>query len=105
MYAITLAMRMCTQNVATPTIMLHVNFHEENFRDQNSNHEIHENSVPRKFGAIRYVIWNREVSLVWRSNKYVSMAKHLGTSMAVRITEVSLIQRPVIERFHCGRHV
>ena len=52
-----------------------------------------------------YIIWNREVSLVWRSNKYVSMAKYMGTSMAIRITEVSLIQRPVIERFHCGRHI
>ena len=28
----------CTQNVATPTI-----FREENFRNQKSNHEIHEN--------------------------------------------------------------
>ena len=27
---------------------------EENFRDQKANHEIHENIVPRKFGAIRY---------------------------------------------------
>ena len=43
---ITLAMRLCTQNVATPTTIL-------NFRDQKSNHEIHENIVPRKFGAIR----------------------------------------------------
>ena len=42
---------LCTQNVAMPTILL--NFHEENFRDQKSNHEIHENIVPRKFGAIR----------------------------------------------------
>ena len=39
---------MCTQNVATPTIIL-------NFRDQNSNHEIHEH-MPRKFGAIRYFL-------------------------------------------------
>ena len=47
-------MRMCTQNVTTPTMIL--NFREENFRDQKSNHEIHENIVPRKFGAIRYDI-------------------------------------------------
>ena len=40
--------RQCaTQHVATPTITL-------NFRDQQSNHEIHENIVPQKFGAIRY---------------------------------------------------
>ena len=45
-------MRMCAQNIATPTIIL--NFCEENFRDYKSNHEIHENIVPRKFGAIRY---------------------------------------------------
>ena len=31
-------------DVATPTIIL--NFREENFRDQISNHEIHENIVP-----------------------------------------------------------
>ena len=30
------------------------NFREENFCDQKSNHEIHENTVPLKFGAIRY---------------------------------------------------
>ena len=30
-------------------------FREENFHDQKSNHEIHENIVPRKFGAIRYL--------------------------------------------------
>ena len=29
------------------------------------------------------------------------MAERLGLSMGVRITEVSLIQRSVIERFHC----
>ena len=33
------------------------------------------------------------------------MAKHFRPSMAVHITEVSLIQRPVIERFHCSRHI
>ena len=33
------------------TIVL--NFREENFCDQKSNHEIHENIVPQKFGAIR----------------------------------------------------
>ena len=49
-HMIALVMRMCTQNVATPTII--PNFHEENFRDQNSNHKIHENIVPQKFGAI-----------------------------------------------------
>ena len=31
-----------------------LNFREENFRDQKANHEIHENIVPRKFGAILY---------------------------------------------------
>ena len=34
-----------TLHVATPTIIL--NFHEENFCDQKSNHKIHENIVPR----------------------------------------------------------
>ena len=29
-------------------------FCEENFHDHKSNHEIHKNIVPRKFGAIRY---------------------------------------------------
>ena len=38
-----LAMRMCTQNVATPTII--PNFREENFCDQKSNHEIHEKNI------------------------------------------------------------
>ena len=45
-------MRMCTQNITTPTIIL--NFREKNFCDQKSNHKIHENIVLRKFGAIRY---------------------------------------------------
>ena len=40
------------QHVPMPTIILI--FREENFRDPKSNHEIHENIVPRKFGAIRY---------------------------------------------------
>ena len=70
---IPLAMCMCTQNVATPTIIL--NFREENFRDQNSNHKIHENIVPQKFGAIQYITMKgREESIkhatciytVWR---------------------------------------
>ena len=29
-------------------------FHEQYFHDCEFNHEIHENIVPRKFGAIRY---------------------------------------------------
>ena len=46
----------CTaQHVATPTMSI-LNFREENFHDQKSNHEIHENIVPRKFGAIRYTM-------------------------------------------------
>ena len=32
-----------------------LNFREESFRDQKANHEIDENIVPRKFGAIRYL--------------------------------------------------
>ena len=39
--------------------LLLLNFGEENFCDQQSNHEIYENIVPRKFGAtctcIRYL--------------------------------------------------
>ena len=42
------------QHVATLTTSI-LNFREENFRDQKSNHEIHENIVPQKFGTIRYV--------------------------------------------------
>ena len=38
--------RCAAQHVATPTIIL--NFREENFHDQKSNHEIHENIVPQK---------------------------------------------------------
>ena len=49
-YARSRLMCLRIQNVATPTIIL--KFREENFRDQKSNHEIHENIVPRKFGAI-----------------------------------------------------
>ena len=37
------------QHVVTPTTSI------PNFRDQKSNHKIHENIVPRKFGAIRYM--------------------------------------------------
>ena len=44
------------------------------------------------------IIQNREVSLIRRSSK---MANRLGPSMTVRITEVSLIRKAVIERFHC----
>ena len=33
-----------------------LNFCEENFCDQKANHEIHKNIVPRKFGAIRYLL-------------------------------------------------
>ena len=31
-----------------------LHFYELNFRDLKVNHEIHENIVPREFGAIRY---------------------------------------------------
>ena len=44
-------MCLCTQNV-----QIVPKFREENFRDQKSNHEIHENIVPRKFGALRYAL-------------------------------------------------
>ena len=49
-----IAMCMCTH---TECSHAHNNtkFREENFRDQKSDHEIHENIVPRKFGAIRYL--------------------------------------------------
>ena len=42
-------------------------------------------------GAVR----NREGSLIWRSSKYTFLWP------TVRITEVSVIRRAVIERFHC----
>ena len=52
------------QNVAMPTII--PKFCEENFRDQKSNHEIHENIVPRKFGAIPYYCVNtRSITLAF----------------------------------------
>ena len=38
------------QHVTTPTTSILI------FRDQKSNHEIYENIVPRKFGAIQYII-------------------------------------------------
>ena len=44
--------RCAAQHVAMP-IMSILKFREENFRDQKSNHKIHENIMPRKFGAIR----------------------------------------------------
>ena len=46
----------CNAHVCTERNHAHNNtkFREENFRDQKSNHEIYENTVPRKFGAIRY---------------------------------------------------
>ena len=40
------------QQVATPTMSI-LNFHEENFCDHKSNHEIHENIVPQKIRAIQ----------------------------------------------------
>ena len=43
--------RCAAQHVATPTMSI-LNFREENFHDQKSNHE---NILPRKFGAIRYM--------------------------------------------------
>ena len=46
--------RCAVQHVATPTMNI-LNFREEKLRDQKSNHEIHENIVPRKFGPIRYL--------------------------------------------------
>ena len=53
-------MHTCTHNRAAISEHSHahnntkINFRKENFRDQKSNHEIYENIVPRKFGAIRY---------------------------------------------------
>ena len=52
----------CAHNITTPTIML--NFLEENFRDQKAIREIHENIVPRKFGATRYYVRLRLQSTV-----------------------------------------
>ena len=50
-----------------------LNFREENFGDQEANHEIHKNIVPRKFGAIRYYeethvnrnyVWGTEIEML-----------------------------------------
>ena len=41
----------CKERSDTPTISSILNFREENFRNQKSNHEIHENIVSQKFGA------------------------------------------------------
>ena len=48
------------------------------------------------------VIRNREMSLIRRSGKYTFLWAIVWDRqiMAVRITEVSLIRRAVIERFH-----
>ena len=43
-----------------------LNFREEKFRDQKANHEIHENIVPRKFGAIRYLEEKGRVDWEWK---------------------------------------
>ena len=45
-----------------------LNFRGENFRDRKSNHEIHENIVPRKFGAIRYSLGVARLVLVITTN-------------------------------------
>ena len=47
-------MHVHAHNIATHTIVL--NFREENFHDQKANHEIHKIIVPRKFGAIWYLV-------------------------------------------------
>ena len=44
------------------------------------------------------ILWNREVSLIRRSSKYTFL---WPTVQDPSITEVSLIQRAIIERFHC----
>ena len=62
--------RCATQHVATPTMSI-LNFHAGNFRNQKSNHEIHENIVPRKFGAIRYLV---QCTNVWHNT--ATVAKH-----------------------------
>ena len=33
----------------------YIKFREKYFRERGNNHEIHENIIPRKFGAIRYM--------------------------------------------------
>ena len=50
-----IAMCMCTHTERSHA-QNNTKFREENFRDHKSNHEIHENIVPRKFRAIRYAI-------------------------------------------------
>ena len=44
------------QHVAIPTISQFIHFREGNSRDSKSNHKIHENIVPRKFGAIQLLV-------------------------------------------------
>ena len=48
--ALSASTRCAARHIATPTMNI-LNFREEKFRDQKSNHEIHENIVPQKFGA------------------------------------------------------
>ena len=66
------------QHLATPTMIL--NFHEENIRDPKSSHEIHENIVPRNFGAIRY--WGINLSAnpqdVWNDVVWNDIARTKG---------------------------
>ena len=86
-------MRMCTQNVTTPTIIL--NFREENFRDQKSNHEIHENIVQRKFGAIRYpvrTLHNLQIYFLCISIaiSYIMTRFHRASDFSQRIRTVAI---------------
>ena len=84
---------MCAQHVAMHTIIR--NFCEENFRDQRSNHEIHENIVPRKFGAIWYVSLYYCVSSIYAQwveqyhNNYYYELKVIGLLSQKRVNGVS----------------
>ena len=51
-----------------------LNFCEKNFRHWMSNHEIHKNIVPQKFGAIRYIITTNHRWRNFRCKKFWSTA-------------------------------
>ena len=40
-----------------------MNFREKYFRELRANHEIHENIIPRKFGAIRYYLFRSYIAV------------------------------------------
>ena len=70
-----------------PTTML--NFREENFRDQKADHEIHENIVPRKFGAIRHL------TAIRKHSKWKRPSKNVGDIVVLKEDNMVACQWPI----------